>query len=695
MKALYGRLSDSYFAKLVLGIALYSVVLYFSYYLIPPGGAGAAFIWPPAAVGIALLWFLGIEMWPVIAISHLIMLLGRGIMPPLAVATAVANVTESVAAVYLLRHYVGFSPMMNRLRDTLGFIATAMLGAITFALIATVSVFVFNQRPSLNIPLFISLWIGHLVSLLALGPFLLRWLYRPLFTKTSSEIIEGVALFGSIFTLSVLMTWTPYTSVGGIALLYIFIIPLIWAALRAGPRGISLALALFALIASTGLIYGYAPITNSANVPQAVFGVQMIIGVLSLIFLLFTSITEERKEAVVTLEGHVEKLQLALDKISSEDQAKSDFIAILAHELRNPLSPILSGLELLKQEEKADPEVLQMMGAHLNTTARLLDDLLDISRISQKKFRLQKEQVEIHDIINRCLEMVAPQMSARRHTLTTRIMDEEVRFSADPLRLTQIFVNLLNNAAKYTDPGGHISLEVRREGAELVAIIADNGVGIPAHRLPNIFEPFGGNEMGGHRPGGLRIGLSLAKRMAQMHHGSIAVESAGEGRGSTFTVRLPLPPTMQLPLPETSPAQKARVRGRFSKQAMEETVRKLGCIKVLVVDDNEAAAEGLRKLLEHHGHEVRVAYDAPQGLDEAERMHPDVAILDIGLPTMSGYELAQKMRERYGERMTLVALTGYGQTDDKQKALSAGFDEHLVKPVSITDVQRVLVELRA
>ncbi len=682
----------AYWPKFVAVAVLYAALLVVSFNLVPRGGVGTSLVWPPAALGLVVLFFWGLDLWPAIAIAFFVVLYFRGVYPPLIATTAVANVAESLIAAYILKRYVDFSPMQNRLRDTLGLMLASLAASAVSASVITFGVFVFNQRPALSVSLWVGVWIGHLVSLIAFGPFALRWLYRPLFTKTFLEIVEGVALFGSIATLCVLLFWTPYSSVAGISLLYILILPLLWAALRAGPRGMSLALFMLATIGATGVLFGYGPITHSSDIAQALFGIQMVIGMLSLIFLLFSSITEERKEAINNLHTHVGKLEVALTKISSEDQAKSDFIAILAHELRNPLSPILSGLELLKLQERGRPEVLRMMGAHLHTIARLLDDLLDITRISQKKFNLQKESVEIHAVLAHAIEMVQPQIATRRHTLLTSLPDEEIWLNGDPVRLTQIFANLLTNSAKYTEPGGTITLRAERTDNTLAVSVQDNGIGIAPERLAAVFEPFGGPEtIIAQRQGGLHIGLSLAKRMAEMHHGTIKAHSAGVGTGTTVTVEIPLPATMPLAMPQ---GLKARVRGRFSK-----VERPAGAgtesLTILVVDDNEPAARGLGALLEHYGHRVLLAYDAMEALALAQEHRPDVAILDIGLPAMDGYQLAREMRAAAKHPLLCVALTGYGQPEDKQKAKDAGFDEHLVKPVSIVDVERVLLELRS
>ncbi len=691
-EAYRNMLLRSYLARYALATLVYSLVVWASLFLVPSGGNGASLVWPPAAVGLALLFFGGLELWPALATGFFIVLASRSIAPPLIAITAIGNVAESVFAAYLLRTYIGLNPMFSRLRDTLGIIFAAVVATLVTATVVTLGVYLVNHQAAPSSALWVGLWVGHTVSLIAMGPFLLRWLHRPLFTKTSSEVVEGVTLFGSIFTLTILIFWTPYGSIGGISLLYVLIMFLIWAALRSGPRGTTLSIFILSAVGSVGTLYGYGPLTHSPNLAVTLFGIQMIIGVLSVIFLLFTSITEERKEAVNDLEGSVEKLQDALQKLSSEDKAKSDFIAILAHELRNPLSPILSGLEILKTKESGDKDVLHMMGAHLHSIARLLDDLLDISRISQKKFKLQKENVEMGKIVEHTLEMVRPFMATRNHTLLTHLPEKEIWLHGDPVRLSQILVNLLNNAARYTDPGGVIELVVKTDGSQFIATVKDSGIGIGRDRLHKVFEAFGGTEENGHRPGGLRIGLSLARRMAEMHHGSVSVMSEGEGKGSTFTVRIPLPPTMPLPL-EVSEKERPIVRSRFSAERLREASRLNGARKVLVVDDNEAAAQGLATLLRHNGHDVSVAFDAPEALECASKINPAVAILDIGLPTMSGYELAKQMRARAKNKLSLIALTGYGQESDKQKAFDAGFEAHLIKPVSIVDVERVLADL--
>lgn len=685
----------TYIVRFLLTGMLYAGVAWLSLGFVPAGStSGASLVWPVAAIGLASLLFWGLELWPALTLALFLTLVARGYEPALAAGVSAGNTIEALAGAYIMMR-AGFHPLISRLRDSLALILAAFVSTFASALVIAGSAALFySNTASISSDLILGLWIGHAVSLLSFAPFVIRWGYRPIFTKSWRELLEGIALFGMISILVFFIFWTPHGSIGGISLIYVLIVPLIWASLRTGPRGISLALFLLSAIGISGILWGYGLVNEASE--RALFAVQTLIGTISLIFLLFTSITEERKEAMIALEGHVGQLEDALEKISSEDQAKSEFIAILAHELRNPLSPVLSGLEILKTREQGPMEVHHMMGAHLNTLARLLDDLLDITRISQKKFTLKPETTSLQEVLDRSLEMALPYLSSRNHTFVKEVSQEPVLVDADPVRLAQVFVNILNNAAKYTPEGGTIHLVAGREGGQAVVRVRDNGQGIAKERMQKIFEPFAGGVPRGEGPGGLHIGLSLVKRMVELHRGSIEVISGGSGEGSEFIVRIPAPAGLaQKPAPE-EPADdpKPAARGRFSKEAVAELVREVGPMSVMVVDDNETAATMLSTLLTHNGHSVSVAHTGFDALEEAARQRPKVVLLDIGLPDLSGYEVAKRLRAQFGYDISLVALTGYGQEEDRQQAREAGFDEHLVKPVSIVDVERVLAKFK-
>lgn len=687
----------TYITRLCLVGALYAATLWLSLtFLIPPGGSGASLVWPPSAVALAALFFFGFEIWPALLLPFFLILVGRDIAAPLAFGVALGNTLEAAAGAYFL-FLIGFRPLLSRVRDVLSLVLVAFVASLVSAAAIHTSTYFFGSNPgSLNVALFLGVWVGHAVSILSFTPFLFYWYNRRYFIKTSREIVEGVAIFGSIFTLTILTFWTPFANIGSFSLIYILLIPFIWAALRSGPRGISLALLATALIATTGLLHGYGPATLSPNVAQALFGIQIFIGALSLIFLPFTSMTEERKDTANALHGHVSKLEEALKKISSEDQAKTDFIAILAHELRNPLSPIVSSLEIMKQNgilavNKAHFDVID---AHVHTIARLLDDLLDISRITRKRFKLQKESVELASVLRHSFESARPFLESRKHTLVLAPMPDGLWLDADPVRLGQIFVNLLLNAGKYTPPGGTVEVRVAREGTEALVYVRDSGIGIEKEMLQKIFEPFVQGTGGASVGSGLGVGLSLTKRLAELHGGTVSAHSEGPGRGSEFLVRLPL--SQSQPLPLSSPAAWRpkrsvikRLWGRKNGGPPRDTP-----LTILVVDDNEAAAQGLGTLLERTGHAVHVAYSGMTALARAAEVVPHVVLLDIGLPDKDGYEVARALRAAHGNPLVLVALTGYGQEEDKQKAKDASFDYHLTKPVGIADVEEVLAQLR-
>ncbi|MRX08158.1 response regulator [Pseudoduganella sp. FT25W] len=363
--------------------------------------------------------------------------------------------------------------------------------------------------------------------------------------------------------------------------------------------------------------------------------------------------------------------------LNLSSRIKDEFLAMLGHELRNPLAPIVTALKLMKlrsgsnSETVHEQEVIQRQVDHL---VRLVDDLLDVSRIASGKVELRKETVPLADVLNKAIEMASPLLEQKQHRLLVDV--PTVRWHGDPARLAQVVSNLLSNAARYTPAGGHVTLATRIKGSTVQIQVTDDGNGIPAQLLPHIFDLFvQGNRQLDRAKGGLGIGLALVRNLVQMHGGEVSAYSAGAGRGSTFTITLP-----DSVAAETAPPASLA----HSAPAPEQGAG----LRVLVVDDNQDAADSLSELLGALGYRPEVAYDPVQAIALAAAGMQDVAILDIGLPGMDGFELAGHLRKLPGgDALKLVALSGYGQENDKTRSRQAGFAAHLVKPINIAELQ--------
>ena len=387
------------------------------------------------------------------------------------------------------------------------------------------------------------------------------------------------------------------------------------------------------------------------------------------VVLVFRDVTHHRK-----LEAELES---RVRELAEADRRKDEFLAILAHELRNPLAPIRNGLLLLQREPDAARrnEVLPLMERQLGHIVRLVGDLIDVSRVTRGELQLRRQPTELATVISHAVETCRPVIDRRGHQLSVGLPDEPVWLDADLTRLAQVFANLLHNAAKYTEPGGRIRLAARREGSDAVVVVRDTGIGISQGMLGRIFDLFSQADRSPERSGGgLGIGLSLVRRLVELHGGSVRATSDGPGRGSEFEVRLPI-----------------RLSELVQPSSESDTMGAGTSRRILIVDDNQDAATSLARILELLGHETRVAFDGVEALEAAETFEPDVAILDIGMPGLNGYEACRRMRERpWAGGTSFIALTGWGQEQDKRRASEAGFAFHLVKPVDSQDLDRLL-----
>jgi PAS domain S-box-containing protein len=402
----------------------------------------------------------------------------------------------------------------------------------------------------------------------------------------------------------------------------------------------------------------------------------------------------------------VDDFKRAEEALKEADRRKDEFLATLAHELRNPLAPVRNTLQLVRQACRPEPAVqqpLEMMDRQVNQMVRLLDDLLDVSRITRGKIQVRKERVNLAAVVNLAVETSRPLLEGARHELTLTLPPEPLFLEADPTRLAQVLSNLLNNAARYTNPGGRIFLSVERDGGEVVVRVRDTGIGIPEAMLTRVFEMFTQVDRTSDRSqGGLGIGLTLVQRLVKKHGGSVEARSPGPGQGSEFVVRLPLV------MEERRRKERARPPGfapssfllHPSSDAESPTLAVGGPEKpagagrrILLADDNHDAVESLAMLLQVSGHQTCLAYDGQEALEKALTWRPDVALLDIGMPKLSGHEVARRLRAQPEfHDLILVALTGWGQEDDRRRSREAGFDHHLVKPCDLAVLYSLLSE---
>ncbi len=387
---------------------------------------------------------------------------------------------------------------------------------------------------------------------------------------------------------------------------------------------------------------------------------------------------EALKQRLEEQRSHAEELEGLNRRLAENDRRKDEFIAVLGHELRNPLAPLVSGLELLEAaKDKGVARARVVMKRQVDHLIRLVDDLLDMSRVTRDKIELRRSVVRAGDLLDHALALSTPLLQERKHQVAIAREGERLLIEGDEVRLTQVLANLLNNAARYTETGGHIMLGCRAEADGVEFSVKDNGRGIPRELLPRVFDLFVQERTGG---GGLGIGLTLVKQLVQMHDGTVFAKSQGSGQGSEFCVWLP---TCQ---PGTA----------WSGDALAAELgpnRDIGCLNVALVEDNVDVRELMGEVLESWGHDVCQAATGAVGVDLILKMRPDIAFVDIGLPDMDGYELARQIRTALGtSKPMLVALSGFGQLRDRELASRAGFDDHLAKPASPADLRRLLSE---
>ncbi|MBY0293942.1 response regulator [Patescibacteria group bacterium] len=630
---------------------------------------------PASAIALAALYFGGTRLWPVVYFAALVSQLVTGAPITAILLLPLIETIQATLGSWLL-HKAHIDPLFRRYRDTFYFIFT-IIGISAIGSILKMVVRLLRAEPDI----FMAGWYAYIASLfcfLILTPFLLRWFTKPRFSRTPIEILEIFSVFTALIVIDYTLFIRGIGIVASVPLIYFILIPLFWIALKLRPRFVTLALVITSVFAVAGVLLHAPPDMLVASLYQ----IEILIIVLAIMFFIVTSLEEDRRVNTNIMHSQMATLRNAVAKESSESKAKNDFIAILSHELRNPLAPILSSIDLLKLKNSRDPEdmeLLEMMEDRMSTIRRLLDDLLDISRISEGKIALKKDAVELASVLKRAVLSTEHHRKELHQRLVTRFPQKPLSIIGDAVRLEQIFSNLLTNASKFSSSGDTMTLSMRENDGVAEIEVVDRGIGIRPEELESIFLPFRQLQEGERTKKGLGIGLSLVRNFVEMHNGTIQAHSEGRGRGSRFVVRLPLMGSVE---------DKKMHEGTLTTQTKGDKKNPT----VLIVDDNDAAAGGIGRLLEFQGYKVAYAYDGNQGIMKARSVSPDAIFLDIGLPDLDGWRVAKQLRAQ-GFKGRLIALTGYGIENSKTVDREVRFDHYLVKPVGLADLQRVLAGL--
>lgn len=636
-----------------------------------------AVISPAAGIGLAGLLLLGRSYWPIIFLAIYATHLVSGTPFLLTIFLALGQTVQAVVGVYILQQF-DFDTKFARLRDALVFIVNAFaIGSIVpafgYAAIAL-------QDIELTTFTWSHWWTGTVLSILSITPLIVRWALKPQ-SRSLFTLVETAISLTIVAGLIAFIMWSDTTSVFNISFVYVLLVPLAWIALRLGPRMTITALFLVSII-TLGGTYLYFD-DGSADVPLGVelFQSELFLIILTVIFLILVSLEEERKEITKQLESYNAELRDALAQLSEYDQAKNNFLAVLAHELRNPLATIVTHFELLKLQHLAEisdtDESVTIIERRFQNIQRLLDDLLDVSRISQNKIALRMRNINMTDVVRVAVQNASYAVQESQQSLTMHLPHERIIVEGDATRLEQVCTNLLLNASKFTPEHGNIAITATRDNDTATVTVTDTGIGINAEKFEKIFDVFYQDKTSiTSQQTGLGIGLALTRDLVIMHGGTIRAESAGVGQGSTFTVTLPLAVSTSEDGDADTPSDVRLFTPRMH---------------ILIVDDNRSVADGMAKLLTLSGFTTATAQTGTEAIGAmANDPRPDAIFLDIALPDMSGFDVARKLRNECKFTGPIAAVSGYGQEEDKQQAFDAGCTHHLTKPVRLADLLEVL-----
>jgi signal transduction histidine kinase/CheY-like chemotaxis protein len=629
----------------------------------------ASAVWPPTGIAIASLIVFGPGVWPAIFAGAFLVNATTAGSIVTSLGIAIGNTLEGLLAAHLVQRFAGGRHAFAHARNVLGFAGlAALLSTTVSATIGVISLTSTGHAPGAEFgAIWLTWWLGDASGAILVTPLLMllyldrAWRWGPL------RIAEAMLLVLSILGSAGVVFFDPVLAQYPLA--FLCLPPLVWAAFRFGPREVAMAVALLALIATLATATGRGPfVMETAN--ESLLVLQTFLAMVAMSALPMAALVSER----TTLLEHT---QAARAQAEAANRSKDEFLAMLGHELRNPLGAITAAQDVLDRIDKPSGEGLRWHGIIRRQTERLthlIDDLLDTARITAGKMVLRREPLELGAAVERCVRTLSSEGAGRDRV---DLQSAPVWVNADPERVDQIVTNLVTNAVRHTPPEGRIRVRTSGEGDQAVLRVEDTGAGIAPELLPRVFEPFTQGKQGIDRAGGgLGVGLALVRRFAELHGGEVEAQSAGPGSGSTFLVRLP-----RIEAPAAVQAGAVKVAERTNRR-----------YRILVVEDNDDVRQSLRALLEAMGHEVHEAADGEAGVAAALRVRPQIAVVDIGLPRVDGYEVARRLRA-----MTpgtgLVALTGYGREEDERRARAAGFDAHLLKPIDAERLKEALEEL--
>ena len=644
-----------YFAAAKFGLSFFA--------LIHPS---ASAVWLPTGIAMAAVLLGGFRFLPAVFFGAFLANVTTAGSVSSSLGVALGNTLETVLAVTLVERFAGGRQAFNSPAGILKFIVLAAFFSTTVSATMGVLSLTFGGVPTEAAAgeVWLTWWLGDAAGAVVVTPLVVLWWTNRSWDLAARKLVEAALLIVAIGAVGAATFFHPRLSQYPIT--FLCLAPLVWGALRFGPREIATAIAVLGVVATTATATDRGPFAILTT-NESLLVLQAFLVLMSMTALPMAALTVERRAAL-------RRERAARAEADAASRSKDEFLAILSHELRNPLAAISMAAAVLDtgaQTGESSARLVASIRRQTQHLARLIDDLLDIGRMTANKLILRKEPFDLGEAARRCVDMLAQTRGLAPGRI--ELAFESVWIDADPVRITQVMENLLGNALKHTPLGKRIRVTVRDLGAVAELCVEDEGFGIPPELLPNVFDPFTQGRQGLDRSaGGLGLGLTLVRRLTELHNGTIVAQSGGIDRGSAFTLRFPSRAALQGAVAATS------------ERARADRPRRL-----LVVEDNVDARQTLRTLLETLGHEVHEAADGEAGVAAALERRPDLVFVDIGLPLLDGYEVARRLREaKFGAR--LVALTGYGRDDDVKRAREAGFDEHLLKPATLEQLRAAI-----